>query len=58
MKAARAEGVLEVKALWLEPGVRASRGRLRLLEAELDRIRRFAALDAVRFADRYLRANG
>ena len=58
MKAARAAGTLDVTALWLEPGVRPSRGRLRLLEAELDRIRRFAGLDAVRFADGYLKQGG
>jgi uncharacterized protein YcaQ len=51
MKAVRGEGVLEVTALWLEPGVRASRGRLRRLEAELERVRRFAGLGTVRFED-------
>jgi uncharacterized protein YcaQ len=57
MKAARAEDALDVTALWLEPGVRPSRGRLRLLEAELDRIRRFAGLAAVRFADGFRKAS-
>jgi hypothetical protein len=51
MKATRGEGVLDVTALWLEPGVRASRGRLRRLEAELERVRRFAGLEAVRMGE-------
>jgi len=51
MKAARAAGTLEVTRLWLEPGVRASRGRLRRLEAELERVRRFAGLERVRFGE-------
>jgi uncharacterized protein YcaQ len=58
MKAARAAGTLDVTALWLEPGVRLNRGRAQRLEAELDRIRRFVGLDAVRFADGYLRRSG
>jgi uncharacterized protein len=58
MKAARAAGTLDVTALWLEPGLRLSRGRARRLDAELDRIRRFVGLDAVRFADAYLRRSG
>jgi uncharacterized protein YcaQ len=58
MKAARAAGTLDVTALWLEPGVCLSRGRARRLEAELDRVRRFVGLDAVRFADGYLRRSG
>lgn len=48
MKAARGEGALDVTALWLEPGVRASHGRLRRLEAELERVRRFVGLQVVR----------
>jgi uncharacterized protein YcaQ len=51
MKADRQRGALDVKALWLEPGLRLSVGRRRRLEAELDRIRRFIGADAVRFAD-------
>jgi hypothetical protein len=47
-----------VSALWLEPGRKPTRGRLARLEAELDRIRRFVGLDAVRFADGYLKRNG
>ena len=58
MKAVRAADALDVTALWLEPGVRPSRGRLRLLEAELDRIRRFAGLASVRFADGFHKVPG
>ena len=58
MKAARAAGVLDVRALWLEPGLRPTRGRLRRLEAELDRLRRFVGLAQVRFGDGFLRADG
>jgi uncharacterized protein YcaQ len=58
MRAARADDALEVASLWLEPGVRASRGRLRRLEAELERVRRFAGLAGVRFADGFLKTPG
>jgi uncharacterized protein YcaQ len=49
MKASR--GVLEVKALWMEPGRRLSRGRRDRLQAELERIRRFIGAEALVFAD-------
>jgi uncharacterized protein YcaQ len=55
MKADRAAGVLDVSALWMEAGCRLSRGRVQLLEAELERIRRFVGVDAVRFTDGYLK---
>jgi uncharacterized protein len=58
MKADRAAGAIEVSALWLEPKRRLTRGRGQLLEAELDRIRRFVGLDAVRFKDGYLKSDG
>ena len=58
MKAARAAGTLDVTALWLEPGIRPTRGRLRRLEAELERVRRFAGPRPVRFADGFLRHGG
>jgi uncharacterized protein len=58
MRADRAAGVLEVNGLWMEPGYRLTRTRARLLEAELDRVRRFVGVDSVRFADRYLRRDG
>jgi uncharacterized protein YcaQ len=55
MKGNAAQRLLEVSALWLEPGRRLSRGRRERLDAELDRIRRFIAADAVRYADGHLR---
>jgi uncharacterized protein len=58
MRAERAAGVLQVDALWMEPGRPLTRPRMRRLEAELERIRRFAGLDAVRFADGYLKRDG
>ncbi len=51
MKADRKAGSLDVKRLWLEPGVRASAGRLEKLEAELMRMARFAGVESVRFLD-------
>lgn len=56
MKARRETGRLEVAALWPEPGIAWSATRRRRLEAELDRIRRFAGLDGLSLADGWLRA--
>jgi uncharacterized protein len=42
MKAHRAEGVLRVTALWPEAGIAWGKGRQARLEAELDRVARFA----------------
>jgi hypothetical protein len=53
MKASR--GVLEVKALWMEPGRRLSRGRRDRLQAELERIRRFIGAEVLVFADDHLK---
>ncbi len=50
MKADRRRAALDVKALWLEPGIRLGRGRRRRLDAELDRIRRFIGADTIQFA--------
>jgi hypothetical protein len=58
MKADRQRGALNVTALWLEPGRRLARGRLRRLETELDQVRRFVGLDAVRFGDGFLKREG
>ncbi len=58
MKADRQRAALDVKALWLEPGLRLSRGRQRRLEAELDRIRRFIDAGSVHFADGFFRDDG
>jgi uncharacterized protein len=58
MKADRARDVLEVSALWMEPRYRLTRARTRRLESELDRIRRFVDLAAVRFKGGYLKTGG
>ena len=58
MRADRAAGVLQVDALWMEPGRRLTPARARRLEAELERIRGFVGVDAVRFADGYLKSYG
>ncbi|KUJ73234.1 hypothetical protein AVO45_16010 [Ruegeria marisrubri] len=55
MKAHRDRGELRVRALWPERTVRWSQARTRRLEAELDRVRRFAGMDRVAFADGWLR---
>ncbi|EJB03913.1 hypothetical protein Rleg9DRAFT_2757 [Rhizobium leguminosarum bv. trifolii WSM597] len=47
MKADRKKSTLDVKRLWLEPGVKASAGRLERLEAELERVARFAGEEKV-----------
>jgi uncharacterized protein len=54
MKADRKAGTLDVKRLWLEPGVRASAGRLEKLEAELERIARFAGVERVVLGEGWL----
>jgi uncharacterized protein YcaQ len=55
MKGNAAQRLLEVNALWLEPGRRLGRGRRARLDAELDRIRRFIGAAAIRYADGHLR---
>lgn len=55
MKADRAEDALIVSGLWLEPGIRPGAGRIRRLEAELERQRRLAGVGAVRFDDGWVR---
>ncbi|WP_142590078.1 winged helix-turn-helix domain-containing protein [Pseudorhizobium halotolerans] len=49
MKADRKAGSLDVRRLWLEPGVRASNGRLEKLEAELLRVARFTGVERVNY---------
>ncbi len=49
MKADRKAGTLDVRRLWLERGIRASRGRLEKLEAELLRVGRFAGAERLSF---------
>ncbi len=51
IKADRQRAALDVKALWLEPGLRLTRGRRGRLDVELDRIRRFIGADTVQFAN-------
>ncbi|MBB4184839.1 uncharacterized protein YcaQ [Sinorhizobium terangae] len=51
MKADRKLGRLDVRRLWLEPGVRASSGRMEKLAAELDRIARFTGVEEVNLLD-------
>lgn len=55
MKADRASDRLVVRAFWPEPRVRISAALLGQLEAELARVRRFAAVADVRFDDGWLR---
>lgn len=55
MKARRAEDRLLVRALWPERGIRFGKGRLKRLEAELDRVARFAGCARVDFEDGWLR---
>ncbi len=57
MRADRKRGSLDVRRLWLEPGIKASSGRIERLEAELDRIARFAGVDEVRLHDGWNDAN-
>ncbi|QPB20502.1 winged helix-turn-helix domain-containing protein [Rhizobium sp. 007] len=49
MKADRKQGTLDVKRLWLEPGVKASAGRMERLRAELERVAKFAGVEKVVF---------
>ncbi len=51
----RDDGALAVTAYWPEKGVRMGKGRLTRLEAELDRVARFAGCDRVVFGPGWLR---
>lgn len=55
VKAHRDEGVLRVRAFWPEPGGRLVAGRRARLEAELDRLARFAGCDRVAFVEGWQR---
>ena len=55
VKAFRDASALRVKAFWPEAGVRMGAGRLQRLEAELDRLARFAGCERVEFLDGWLR---
>ena len=55
MKADRANGALNVTGLWLEPKVKLSAGRLKRLEAEIERQRRFAGLACIDYKDGWVK---
>ncbi len=55
MKARRDVGALQIRALWPEQGIRFGAGRMARLEAELDRMARFAGCERVAFDDGWLR---
>ncbi len=55
MKAMRKTGELNVIALWLESGIRASAGRKSRIEAEVERMRKFANMDTVSYQPGWLR---
>ncbi len=55
MKAHRDDDALRVSAVWPERSVRWSAARTGRLESELDRVRRFADLERVEFADNWLK---
>jgi uncharacterized protein YcaQ len=55
MKAERQSDLLRVRAVWPEHGVQWGGGRQRRLEAELNRIKRLAAVSEVTFSDGWLR---
>jgi uncharacterized protein YcaQ len=54
-KAFRDQGKLTVRAFWPEAGIALGTGRTRRLEAELDRLCRFAGCDRVEFTDGWRR---
>ncbi len=54
MKADRKAGILDVKRLWLEKGVKPSAGRLERLEAELARLAKFAGVERVDYREGWL----
>lgn len=55
VKAERERDALVVRAFWLEPGIRASKALTGRLDAELERLRRFAGVGRVEFTDGWLR---
>lgn len=54
MKADRKAGVLQVRRIWWEKGVRASTGRLEKLDAELGRLARFTGVERIDYLDGWL----
>ncbi len=55
VKAERDRDALVVRAFWPEPGIRVSRILTGKLEAELERLRRFAGVSRVEFEDGWQR---
>lgn len=55
MKADRNADALQITALWPEPGIRFGKGRMKKLESELDRQRKFGNLSGIRYEDGWLR---
>jgi len=55
MKSDRASGAMNVRAFWPEPKVTMGKGRLAKLNAELDRVARFAGSDRIEFACDWIR---
>jgi uncharacterized protein len=55
MKAQRNDNRLHVTGLWLEPGVKFTKGREKKLTSELNRHARFISLDDVTFDDGFLK---
>ena len=57
MKAHRDRDVLNVAALWPEPGIRWGKGRVQAFEAEVQRLTRLAGVREVTWANDWLRAD-
>ena len=55
MKCQRDTSTLQVAALWLEPGFKPGRGRMKQLQAELGRMARFTNCDRIDFADGWIK---
>ena len=51
MKADRKRGSLDVRRLWLERGVKPSSGRMERIDAELERVARFAGVERIERLD-------
>jgi uncharacterized protein YcaQ len=58
MKCERSAALLRVTGLWWEPGVKPTVARRRALDAELDRLRKFAGAERVVYVDGYLKSGG
>ena len=56
MKAERGRDSLAVSGLWTEPGIALSKARRQRLDAELERMRRWAGLATVRWNNGAIRA--